>query len=681
MSDDPTDLGAESSESGGIFRRIAEAAATRSGARVVEDEKLDLLEAEAIERRTLRKELDLLAWQSLDYLGGNEQDMQAVQRRKLVQQSRVAWQQDPQLGAAVDLMNDFTLGRGVPSPKARDPKVQEIIDEAWNDEDNQLILTSYPAQMALGTDLSLQSNLFVLMFTGQDGRVKLGMLDHDSVENVVRDPENRRRIIYYVSRRKHIKWDYQNDVPAYDADLDRLRGERILYYQHWSNEPNGRGMKPPANKMGKGRVYHIAINKTGEMAFGHPTMHRVLRWSNAFNSLMESRVDAAKAAAAFVMKRKIKGTPNQVRKLATQVLSKRGELGRTVDTSGEDYLIGPRSASVITENEGVEHESFKLDSGSAGANVDGQMIRSQISAATHFPQHYLGDIGSANLATATSMELPVLKAVESRQEVFEQLFRWFIDRVIEEAVKAGRIGEVLDDEEWAEKQKEMEKEGTSEAPPEATGMESVGGTPLTPVQEAEMDAATELGAPEAPKSEEAELEERKRDLSYDFGLPNPLRRMMSDLVNSVSTIARTFDPNGTNLELSRTLLAVALGEGLEMEDPAQVVEKVYPPGYEDPAMAALQAQQGGMGMGEEAPPPENPPVPPAPIPTGEAEAAPTGSPPPEQAMEAATRADLPQETGAAKRLSPEAREQLRKRRKKAKKALRDAADPIRDDYS
>lgn len=683
LANDPTELGGAPEEGGGFLRRVAEAAARRTGAQVVEDERLDLLEAEAIERRTLRKELDLLAWQSLDYLGGSEQDLQAVQRRKLVQQARVAWQQDPQLGAAVDLMNDFTLGRGVPTPQARDPKVQEVIAEAWNDPDNQLILTSYPAQMALGTDLSLQSNLFVLIFTGQDGRVKLGMLDHDSVENVVRDPENRRKVIYYVSRRKHIKWDYESDVPAYDNQIDRVKGERVLYYQHWANEPPS-GQKAPAKKMGKGRVYHIAINRTGEMAFGHPTAHRVLRWTNAFNSLMEARVDAAKAAAAFVMKRKVKGTPNQVQKLATQILSKRGELGRSVDTAGEDYLIGPRSASIITENEQVEHESFKLDSGSAGANIDGQMIRSQISAATHFPQHYLGDIGSANLATATSMELPVLKAVESRQEIFEGLFRWFIDRVIEEAVKSGRLSEELSDEEWAERQAEQEKEGTDEAPPVPSGMEQVGGADAQQqaappmVQEAE---AMELGGPEAEEQTAPRNEDRRRDLSYDLSLPNPLRRMMSELVNAVSTIARTFDPNGTNIELSRILLAVAVGEGLEVENPGEVVEKVFPPGYQDPAMAALEAQQQAQqGM---TPPP--PGVPEAgggdflpPDDEGGADAAPVGSPPPEVAMEAVSKADTPTTTsGPARRLSKEAQERLKLRKRQLGVAFDEAAKPLK----
>jgi hypothetical protein len=54
-------------------------------------------------------------------------------------------------------------------------------------------------------------------------------------------------------------------------------------------------------------------------------------------------------------------------------------------------------------------------------------------------------------------------------------------------------------------------------------------------------------------------------------------------------VARTFDPNNTNIELSRTLLTIALGEALELEDPAGAVESIFPPGYEDPAIAAAQA--------------------------------------------------------------------------------------------
>jgi hypothetical protein len=600
----------EAEEPSGPLGRLARWSAQRKGAEVVDKGRLDVMEAMVEDRRILRKDLDLIAWTALDYVGGSEQDLKAVARRKLVQQARVAWQQDPQLGAATDLMNDFSLGRGIPRPKARDEKVQQVLDEAWEDEDNQLVLTSYPAQLALGTDLTLQANLFLLQFTGDDGRVKLGLLDHDTVENVVRDPDNRRRILYYVSRRKTISWDFKNDAPA--VQPVQSQQDRILYYQHWLNEPGKPAARAPESKVGKGKVYHVAINRTSEMAFGHPTMHRILRWANAFNGLMEARVDMARAAAAFLMKRKVKGTPNQIQKMATKALSRKSELARGQDPEGgEPPMMGPDPASIITENEMVEHERFNLDSNAANANVDSQMIRSQISAATHFPQHYLGDIGSANLATATTMELPVLKAVESRQEIFESMFRWFFDRVIEEAIAAGRLDELLSEQEMADREEDKEGEGQEGSEPTPGAAPAPGGGEGTETETTAVEAVsddsytpTELGEP--PEDEEAaeveEDEESKRDLGYDFSMPSPLRRMMSDLVNAVATIARTFDPNNTNLELSRLLLGVVLGESLEVSDPAEAVESIFPPGYKDPAMAALEAQQAQQSQNGGGPP-------------------------------------------------------------------------------
>lgn len=572
------------------FRQRVAAFLVGEDAEVVPSEQYGLMEAEVADARVLRKDLDLLAWTALDYMGGSEQDMKAVERRKLVQRSRIAWSVDPQVGASTELMNDFALGRGVPKPKARDDKVQQVLDEAWDDEDNQLVLTSFAAQLQMGTDLTLQANLFFLVFdSGDDGKVKLAMLDHDTVENVVRDPDNRRRILWYVARTKRIKWNFESDSAEAMSERDRAGVEKVLYYQHWNNEVEG-DAKPPAAKIGKGKVYHVAINRTGEMAFGHPTMHRMLRWATAFNNLMEARVDMAKAAAAFIMKRKVKGTPNQVRKLAQQMLSKRAQLGvsSAPDEPETGELSGPRSGSVLTENEGVEHETFSLDSNASNANLDAQMLRSQISSGSpgRWPQHYLGDIGSSNLATASAMELVPMKAVEARQEVIEQVFRWFCDLVIERAVDSGRLPEMLTDEEIAQRQEE-EEEG--KAQPQPTTLPEPEGAPAGSGETEE--AATDLGEPTPEDNAELEDEEdeNKRDLSYDFSLPSPIRKMLADLVTAVQTIASTFDPNNTNIDLSRTLLAIVLGEGLEMADPGEVVDKVFPPGYQDPAMAALGA--------------------------------------------------------------------------------------------
>lgn len=581
----------------GRIRRLVEAAEERTGLTVQRRDRVELLEASDWQRRTLQRDLDLLAYTALDYFGGNEQDLKAVERRKLAQRSRVAWQKDPQAGAAVDLQNDFTFGRGVPRPKCADPKVQEVVDEAWDDADNKLILTTYAAQLSLGVDLSTQSNIFFLLFDeGTDGKVKIGLLEHDAVENVVRDENFRQRILYYVARRKVVKWDFRNDQAQVvsERDRDNIVDRPVRYFEHWENVETAKEENPsielaPEAKLGKGKVFHLWINKTTEAAFGHPVMDRTLRWFTAYNNFMEARVDMARAAAALIMKRKVQGTPNQVQKMATQMLSRRGVFGQALELE-EGVNVGPKPASTVTENAEVSHESMKLDSGAGNAETDGQMIRSQISAATHFPQHYLGDAGSANLATATSMELPVLKHIEGRQEVFEGLFRWFIDKVIEKAVESGRIPEELSAEEQAARKEEddakaanREKEIAPQLPTPPPPSDGVQGP--TTLQAAHADAV----------EDEAET---KRDLSYEFSMPSPLRRMLGDLIGAIEGIAKTFDPNGTNIELSRVLLGVALGEGLEVEDPAAVVERVFPPGYEDPALAAALNQQRTMQPGD-----------------------------------------------------------------------------------
>jgi hypothetical protein len=554
---------------GGLIGKGLERLQEATGQSLVPTERLALLEQAATDLRTTERELDLMGWHVLDYFSGQSQELRPETRRKWAQKARYAWMNDPMAGAAVDLMNDFTFGRGIPKPRAEDEDVQTVLDEFWDDPDNQLTLTSYTAQVALGTDLSLQSNLFLLMFEGDDGKIKLGLLNHDDVFDVVRDPDYRLRILYYVAKKREIEWDFDNDTPKLDLTGVQQKQMQSWYYEHWQNidaakEAGRKVPKPPKQKRAEGRVYHIAINRTSEMAFGVPTMQRTLRWFGAYNDFMKSRVDMVKAAAAFIMQRKIKGTENQLTKMASRAITRRSDLAG-VAYEGSDVQAPPAtSGNIANVNEAASLEPLKLSSGAGEASSDAEMLRAQVSAATRFPQHYLGDAGSANLATATAMELPVLKAVEARQEVFENAIRWALDRVIEKAVDSGRLDpNVIPEEE-----------------PEAPPLELV-------------------AAHEGKAKDESET---LRDLSYEFAMPPPLRRMMGDLVGAVQNIAQTFDPNNTNIELSRILLAVALGDGLEMQDPAALVERIFPEDYVDPAIAAAQAAAGGGGFGGGFPP-------------------------------------------------------------------------------
>ena len=588
-------------ERGGIVGKLQEVLEDRTGLTLADAERIELMEGVVRDHRALQKEMDLLGWTVLDYFGGNPQEVDALTRRKWAQKSRTVWLQDPQAGAATDLMNDFTFSRGVPKPRAKDEEVQKVIDEAWDDPDNQLVLTSYEAQMKLGTDLSLQANVFFLMFEGDDGKIKLGLLNHDEVENAVRDPDNRLRVLLYVARHKPPakEWDWQQGVPV--VPVSARTDIAPTYYEHWQNAEDASPgwKKPPAKLMGKGRVYHVAINATSEQVFGNPPMRRLLRWYSAYNDFMTARVDMAQAAAAFIMRRKIKGTPNQVAKMAAKAISRRSELAGATGTGDDPPQSPPHGGSILTENENVTHENLNLNSNAGAAQQDAQMLRSAISSATRFPQSYYGDASNSNLATATSLELPVLKAVEGRQEVFEGVFRWFVDRVIEKAVEAGKLDKYVEDADTPEDAVDTAYSMNGDGPPiEDTGLF---GPPSMALQQSYED-------------QNVDEQRTKRDLSYEFSMPNPLRRMMTDLSAVIASTAQTFDPNGTNVEMSRILLTILLGEGLEVQDPSDVVDRIFPEGYADPALAGMMggpqpppsAQAAPGPDGQQHPEPQNP---------------------------------------------------------------------------
>ena len=440
---------------GGFAGRALTKLQETTGHTFVSKDRLEELEEAFTDYRTLRRDVEDVGWSIMDYVGGQPQEMTRQSRLRIVQRARYVWANDPQAGAAVELMNDFCFGRGVPRPVCKDPKVQDAVDEAWDDPDNQEVLTSLESQLALGTDLALQSNLFLLMFDdGADGKVKLSILRHDDVTDIIPDEDKRHRLLWYVVGRP-IKRKFDFKLGHWEFEPMPVDA-KPLYYAHWRNvelarEEKGRDTtfeEPDDDQLGDGKVYHARINRYTEQKFGTPRFQRTLRWFTAYNDFVKARIDVAQAKAAYVMKRKVKGTPNQLARDAAKLIS------RSSGLAGADPNVGlqapPHPGGILVENENVTHEALNLGQTGGQAQEDANVIRAPISAAERFTQAYFGDASSSNLATATSLELPILKAVETRQEVFEAIFRWFIDRVIEKAVDEGRVSKKLEADEKPE---------------------------------------------------------------------------------------------------------------------------------------------------------------------------------------------------------------------------------------
>lgn len=552
----------------GWRERITDAAADLIGVTVQPTGRVRALEETAREFSQFQGQAQELASSTLDYFNSRPQEIRPERRQRLAQRSRVAFIGDPLAGREVEMLADFAFGKGIGRPRCVDKDAQELVDEAWTDPSNLEELTGFGAQRAASNDLKTQANLLALLFEGA-GAVRIGWLNFDDVIDVVPDPENRRRAIYYLARERRYKWNTKTNSPAFDEQTMAENGlPRLKYYPHWQNlrlaeeEREADSSLEPLpviepDRLGAGSIFPVSINRLGEQHFGVPPFARSLRFYSAMNQFTEARVTMAQAASAFVAKKVIRGTPNMVRRQANAMLNQGGELSSRDVLSGsgdfprqveERRFWGARQApmppgGIWNENQSDTLESLKLSSGGAEAQQDATIIRAPISASSGFGQHYLGDASNANLATATTLELPVLMLVQTWQQYFEQLYTWFVDRVIEAAVNAGRLGGTV-----------------ASADALAEGEKPLG----------------ELRLSEAVDRRQAEKLTGK-DLRFTFEMPKPGRRALPDVTGFVTQSLIAFDPMGTNLALRRAMLAFAVSEGLQIDDVQGLVDEVYPP--------------------------------------------------------------------------------------------------------
>ena len=87
------------------------------------------------------------------------------------------------------------------------------------------------------------------------------------------------------------------------------------------------------------------------------------------------------------------------------------------------------AGSQLLENMGSDTQPIRTDSGARNAYQDGRQIKLQVAAAVGIPEQYFGDISIGNLATAKTVELPMMKMFQSYQAVWIDTYK-DIDEVV-----------------------------------------------------------------------------------------------------------------------------------------------------------------------------------------------------------------------------------------------------------
>ncbi len=366
-------------------------------------------------------------------------DMAPQDRRIVIARARQYWRMYPLAKQAIRLFTTYVLGQGV-SYHADDDSVQKVLDDFWNDPDNRLSLTTAPAQKTLLTRLRVDGEIIVYLFTDKEtGRVKVRVGEPLEIDDIIPDPEDEARPLYYKRRWTKRTYDYKDTGTWQPGTM------QTDYYAAIDNAALPH--KPP--QLNKDAVIlHIKINALGQR--GISDLYAALDYLSVHRTYIEDIATFMHSKASVAWVKKVKGGANQVN--ASAALDRSSASGPLGALGARSYESNPPPATASTKvlNPAVDLQGLTMDSGVAGSEAGGRMLMTQVGAATGIMLHYFGDGGDANLATATAMDLPMLKLFEDGQEEFKDMLLAIFTYVVLQAVKAGTLDGTIEERDGRE---------------------------------------------------------------------------------------------------------------------------------------------------------------------------------------------------------------------------------------
>ncbi len=352
-------------------------------------------------------------------LGGSGGDgLLGINRREVNDQVRHYYHTDPVMHHLIQLENAYLFSRGV-SVKAHDPEIDAWLQRFWQHPHNRASLTTAAAQHALNTELQIEGELFFIFYTSTlTGQVTVSTLPSTQVTRVVGAKGNPKLQLYYEA-------EFIN--PAGQGQKYPVLDYRVADLSRQLSQP---GFASANTEVAIMQVTRETIGGRGISA-----KRTSLRWIKALVGFMEDRAVLTLAASTFAFKQKIKGNRQAAELAAARWGAYEAQLKYGVD--GPERRQG---GNTFIENEAASLEQLKFDTMAGNAYQDKRMFAQMAGIGSGVFEHYLGDPSTGNLATATAMELPMLKQFEFGQQFWADVYGEMFQYVVLQGIRYGKLG-------------------------------------------------------------------------------------------------------------------------------------------------------------------------------------------------------------------------------------------------
>ena len=340
-------------------------------------------------------------WRSLSGSGFAQKDVLPSTYLEIHESCYEAYNANPLAFAIIELTTSFVLGEGV-TVSANNKRVQAIIDQFWDNPENRMEERVY----SLCTELALYGEQFLQFFVNQfDGSVIIRQIDPSLVDEIETDPEDVEKPLRYHRR------PVMPPISEVPGTMQRI------------NNPDIQGTWLAAGK----EVQHFTINKVSNAKRGKSDLATLLPWLRRYKDWLTDRVRINKYKTAFLWDVSVSGAD-----------------AKTLKAKKMEYAYPPDPGQVIIHDDKEKWAAVEPKVAANDVSADGRAIKLMVAVGALVPEHYLSDGDYGNRATASEMSLPTLLKFKRRQRIVKYMLTCILDRVIEEARKAGKLGPRVD---------------------------------------------------------------------------------------------------------------------------------------------------------------------------------------------------------------------------------------------
>ena len=302
----------------------------------------------------------------------------------------------------VEMMKDFLVGEGV-TIIAKDPRVQNTLDDFWNDDVNRMDqnLEAFTREASI-----FGEQCWAVASNPVSGKVRLGYIDPYWIDGV-------EYATLAMLPGKAMAMAAAVILKTGPTEPEQTRLEVV----HTDEDPDS-----PTYGQKVGNCFYWALNKARSGHRGFSDLFALADWLDGYDQMLYSLMNQMDSLSRFIWDVTLTGmTGEQIREWL------------------KDNGAPPRPNSIRAHNEKVTWAAVAPALQATDRSEGVRLIKDMAVAGSGYPGHWF-DIGDrTNKATALAQGEPTLKMLTSRQRQLKYMLTQLLEYVIDRGIAAGAL--------------------------------------------------------------------------------------------------------------------------------------------------------------------------------------------------------------------------------------------------